>query len=110
MSEHSMACEYPEGCSCGASKSNDLQATVDRLRDQVRLRDLEADGVAIQFLALRRELEAVKADKERVIEALEEIIKAHRFDPVFTQPGGSLDVARAAIASAKENQGGAKTL
>ncbi len=29
---HSMSCEYPEGCSCGASKLNKLNEDNERLR------------------------------------------------------------------------------
>lgn len=125
---------------------NEACAEVDRLRDQIRLRDLEADGVAVKFSALRRELEAVKADKEdpeivrcdkgaledlhaRVVTleaALDVAEKALEDNIRFLADGCgdrtalylttdkvflALRAARgnAGAASAKENQGGAKT-
>jgi hypothetical protein len=33
--KHSMACEYPEGCSCGASEFNKLREENQRLRAAV---------------------------------------------------------------------------
>lgn len=33
MMQHSMSCHYPEGCQCGASAWNRLEAERDKLRD-----------------------------------------------------------------------------
>lgn len=35
MMLHSISCEYPEGCSCGATRWNDLISERNRLRDIV---------------------------------------------------------------------------
>jgi hypothetical protein len=33
--EHSLSCSYPEGCSCGATRVNQLEADLDRLGKQL---------------------------------------------------------------------------
>ncbi len=36
MKEHSYSCEYPEGCSCGASEFNDLAVRARNLESVLR--------------------------------------------------------------------------
>jgi hypothetical protein len=35
--EHTMSCEYPEGCSCGAKNWNRLESERDWYRNRIRL-------------------------------------------------------------------------
>jgi hypothetical protein len=51
MMQHSMACEFPEGCSCGASEYNAMEAEIKRLRDALGViaRNVDADAVHITW-------------------------------------------------------------
>ncbi len=51
MKQHSMACEFPEGCSCGATEWNALEDEVKRLRDALGViaRNVDAGAVHISW-------------------------------------------------------------
>jgi hypothetical protein len=46
ITQHSMSCEYPEGCSCGASKFNSLVLKLRAL--EARVKELEEQCAIIQ--------------------------------------------------------------
>jgi len=51
MRQHSMACEFPEGCSCGASELNAMETEIKRLRYAlgVIVRNVDAGAVHVSW-------------------------------------------------------------
>lgn len=52
MKLHSMSCEYPEGCSCGASEWNRLERERDFYKSRVELLDKEKHRLRAPELTL----------------------------------------------------------